>query len=61
MKSILDPSFLYTPSHATDVRKTFERVRLETKAPAPAPRKLLLVLPLPISGRHPHVLREVKP
>ena len=33
MKSILDRSFRYTPSHATDVRKTFERARqsLESK------------------------------
>ena len=29
MKSILDPSFRYTPSTATDVRKTFARVRRE--------------------------------
>jgi hypothetical protein len=29
MKSILDPSFRYRPSHDTDVRKTFERVRQE--------------------------------
>jgi hypothetical protein len=29
MKSILDPSFRYRPSHATDIRKTFERVRAE--------------------------------
>ena len=27
MKWILDPSFRYTPSHHTDIRKTFERVR----------------------------------
>jgi hypothetical protein len=26
-KSILDPAFRYRPSHATDIRKTFERVR----------------------------------
>ena len=31
MKSILDPSFRYTPSHATDVRKTFERARREQR------------------------------
>ena len=39
MKSILDRSFRYTPSHATDVRKTFERIRREqetTRAPSPA-------------------------
>lgn len=29
MKSILDSSFKYTHSSATDVRKTFARVRLE--------------------------------
>jgi len=29
MKSILDPSFRYVPSAATDVRKTFSRVRRE--------------------------------
>ncbi len=28
-KSILDPSFRYRPSHETDIRKTFERVREE--------------------------------
>jgi hypothetical protein len=29
VKSILDRSFHYVPSHATDVRKTFERIRRE--------------------------------
>jgi hypothetical protein len=29
MKSLLDPTFRYRPSHATDIRKTFERVREE--------------------------------
>ena len=38
MKSILDRSFRYTPSHATDVRKTFERARQEHEA---KPRKVL--------------------
>jgi hypothetical protein len=32
MKSILDPSFRYVPSHATDVRKTFDRIRREVEA-----------------------------
>jgi hypothetical protein len=32
MKSILDPSFRYRPSHDTDIRKTFERVREERAA-----------------------------
>jgi hypothetical protein len=29
MKRLLDPSFRYTPSHSTDLRKTFERIRRE--------------------------------
>jgi hypothetical protein len=32
MKSILNPSFRYTPSFETDVRKTFERIRREQEA-----------------------------
>ena len=32
MKRILDPSFRYRPSFATDLRKTFERVRRERHA-----------------------------
>jgi hypothetical protein len=42
MKSILDPTFRYTPSVETDVRKTFARIRRElraqnTKAPPETP------------------------
>jgi len=37
MKSILDPTFKYTSSANTDIRKTFERVRREMRAtPRPA-------------------------
>ena len=32
MKSIPDRSFRYVPSHSTDVRKTFERIRKEREA-----------------------------
>lgn len=32
MKSILDPTFRYTPSVGTDIRKTFARVRREERA-----------------------------
>jgi hypothetical protein len=35
MKSILDRSFRYVPSHATDIRKTFERIRREQEAAQP--------------------------
>ena len=31
MKRILDKSFRYRPSHETDIRKTFERVRREMR------------------------------
>jgi hypothetical protein len=31
MKSILDPTFRYTPSVQTDVRKTFARIRRELR------------------------------
>ncbi len=29
MKSLLDPSFVYTPSHETNIKKTFERIKRE--------------------------------
>ncbi len=32
MKRILDPSFRYQPSYATDLRETFERLRRERQA-----------------------------
>lgn len=44
-KSILDPSFRYRPSHATDIRKTFERVREELKRTAPERRVVALKRP----------------
>ena len=37
MKSILDPTFRYTPSVQTDIRKTFARIRREAAKAAPAP------------------------
>jgi len=35
MKSILDPRFKYTPSHSTDIRKTFQRLRREQQQQTP--------------------------
>lgn len=35
MKSILDPSFRYTPSAGTDLKKTFARIRRELLKQAP--------------------------
>jgi hypothetical protein len=47
MKTILDRSFRYVPSHETDIRKTFERIRREREAAArpktaavPSPQRL---------------------
>jgi hypothetical protein len=31
MKTLLDPTFKYTPADRTNIRKTFERVRKEMK------------------------------
>jgi hypothetical protein len=50
MKSILDPSFRYTASHATDLRKTFARIRREMKtgeqarSPEPASERRVVTL-----------------
>ena len=35
MKSILDPSFRYTRSFETDLRKTFDRIRGERRKQEP--------------------------
>jgi hypothetical protein len=35
MKSILDPTFRYTPSVQTDIRKTFARIRREQRGIEP--------------------------
>src|SRR5258705_125084 len=51
MKSILDRSFRYVPSHATDLRKTFERIRGERGAAAQQPKAPAVV----------HFDREKKP
>jgi hypothetical protein len=43
-RSILDPLFRYTPSHETDLRRTFARVRREQaglKKPKPQPLQLI--------------------
>jgi hypothetical protein len=48
-KSILDPAFRYRPSHTTDVRETFERVRWEF-----APPRAVSVVHLPARGDFPY-------
>jgi hypothetical protein len=46
MKSILDRSFKYIPSHETDVRRTFERARQQQQADRDAaPANKVLSLP----------------
>jgi hypothetical protein len=39
MKSILDPTFNYTPAASTDIRKTFARVRREMRKAAQGQQK----------------------
>ena len=48
VKWIFDPSFHYTPSYATDVRKTFERIRqqMESRDRDAARFRKVKVLPL---------------
>jgi hypothetical protein len=43
MKRVLDPSFRYVPSHATDVRKTFARVRTVLNERRPGAKRLAAV------------------
>ena len=38
MKRILDPSFKYRPSYATDIRKTFARLRQQRASGADKPK-----------------------
>lgn len=45
MSRILDKSFKYTPSHATDVRKTIRREQLRIKAEQEA--RAIKLAPLP--------------
>lgn len=46
MKSLLDPSFRYTKSIDTDVRKTFARIRREQQKRARAHAGAGVVLPM---------------
>ncbi len=57
MKSILDPSFRYTSSVHTDVRKTFQRIRRELQRDNDAkpivrgdPGATVLAMPRRITG-----------
>ena len=52
-KSILDPSFRYRPSHDTDIRKTFERVREKLKRARTEQRVVHLPPPTPLRKEHP--------
>lgn len=64
MKSILDPSFVYTPACKTDIRKRFDQMR-EAQKPIPAPQATSLssnAVPLPRRLREPvlYITRKVK-
>ena len=51
MKSILDPTFRYTPSAQTDLRKTFARVRRELRKQEQASVARNNVTPLPFPAQ----------
>ena len=51
MKSILDPTFRYTPSGETDLRKTFARIRREQRRDAQAAAQTRAPQVLPIKLR----------
>jgi hypothetical protein len=59
MKSILDPSFRYTPSEHTDLRKTFARIRREQRLTARSAATGAALAPqvLPITFRKQNVAR----
>ena len=60
MKSILDPSFRYTPSAGTDLRKTFARVRRELVKQAPPAREAeARTNVLPITQRKPALTTDI--
>lgn len=50
MKSILDPSFHYVPSHATDVRRTFARIRQERETAERRAADTVVPMNRPIKG-----------
>ena len=52
MKSILDRSFRYTSSAATDLRKTFERIRREQRRQVMAEALADAPVPAKVSMRH---------
>ena len=65
MLSILDPTFRYTPSVETDIRKTFARIRRELRAQGTEGAKAAVAAPgrsnvLALSGRerYPRALAE---
>jgi hypothetical protein len=51
MKRILDKSFHYRPSHETDIRKTFERVRRELRQQQEKKAAAKNVIPLELGSK----------
>lgn len=51
MKHILDKSFHYRPSHETDIRKTFERVRREMRQQQAREQAENKVVPIAVIGK----------
>jgi len=59
VKWIFDPSFHYTPSFATDVRKTFERIRREMESTPSIP--VISQLRLKAAPRFPVIPTDRRP
>jgi hypothetical protein len=59
VKSILDPTFKYVPSHATNIRETFAELRRQRLAQAVAQLQAEDRAPLPLNVL-PIVRRRVK-
>ncbi len=54
MKTILDPSFRYTSSYNTDLKKTFARLRRHQRTDA----RKAAPLPAPITGNVASIVRK---
>jgi hypothetical protein len=51
MKRIYDPEFRYVPSHETDIRKTFERLRRRQRVNAAEAKEKVAQLPRKVATK----------
>lgn len=60
MISILNPEFKYTSSAATDIRKTFARIRREQKTQMPVAARAGQGITLPVDTSAPNKVTKIK-